>query len=556
MNDSDQHRQGNGFAMSLDGMLCSDSRHRHAILARTVAGIVCLQLSLPVAALGIGEPRHVSRLFEPLRLDIPIDADASDQELHVRLMMRTEADGAAAADTPGLRREFLTDADGQRILRVTTLSAIREPVMLLHVDLSGHGVQLQRDLTLLFDPPADAPASVFVAGQPSAPLAAEQVPSDNGDTAVAASAGMVAVTPSTARRSSSNALAGHAARRGAPQASQRPVTAAVSAPAGWRRTLPVRLGETLAQVAERIRPSRDTAIGTMAMLLRWHNPRAFDLHTGELLTGAQLRFPGRSEIAAQLAAFSPDAPTTASVQVASSAAGIPAAPATVAMAEPVPAPATREGLHFADDLSAGSLALLGSVAGGFVPAANAGTSAVAAPTAAPIVVAALSPPFNPAPAAVASSLAVPVPTIFPAWLIAAALMLSGGMVWIFARLLRNTPKPMSPPGKRAFARVSAAPPALVDEWMDGVAVVTPSLREAPKRNAHRVDMDVPETHKAPLAATSPLGWTPEQFDLSQIDEEADDQDDATSGADRRLPRSHPSESPEVMAGRRSDVRKG
>jgi hypothetical protein len=128
-------------------------RAKPAQLALTAMGGVLLVYAQAVAALGVGEPRYLSHLFEPLQVDIPVDTrgvDPAAVQVGVSLL-GVDADTAAAVGSQ-LKREWRVDEHGGHVLRVTAPQAIHEPMLQLRVEVGDARIQAVRDLTLLFDP--------------------------------------------------------------------------------------------------------------------------------------------------------------------------------------------------------------------------------------------------------------------------------------------------------------------------------------------------------------------------------------------------------------------
>lgn len=589
MDESDLGRHKDAVAVSLEHSAEAESRRLRVVLAQVAAGVVGMQLSMPAGALTIGEPSHLSRLFEPLRVDIPIEADVVDSDLRVRLIMGSHDAVATTGESPGLRQELTTDARGQRVLRVTTQAVIHEPMMTLHVDLADSKLQLRRDITLLFDPPSvDVPSAPVIARQSDAtaeavdrrpaPDAVAEVPQaiQTSPTALppqaSKSAPVVAVITTMPPRGRAlraqprQAPAGSAARtrppvqKSAAAPGETPDAAARAAAAtataqpvktpGWRYTRPVRRGEALEQIAQRIRPSSDTSIAAMTKLLRWENPRAFTPRGGKLMNGVRLRFPDRASLAARLAAFESAPvlavkPVVAAAQAATASAAVaagaqiqPFAAAAVSLV-PIATP-SAPALRLAEGLTTSSMQALSTLAGSPTAETSAApqpatvgkddaAAAAAAATGAAILGAAVRPgAVTPSAAAPTASVAaaaatpLPVPTIFPAWLIAGALAFGGGMAWALSRILVNTPVPVPPRPRRAFGRSPAAPAALVDEWLTrgDEFEITPSRAKA----GANVASDVARTPGSAGLATGsrPTSvWDPETFDLTRSDDDGD-----------------------------------
>jgi len=313
-----------------------------ALLA--VAGTLLLYARL-VAALGIGEPRELSHLFEPLQVDVPVDARGVEPSAVKVGVSFSGIDPALAAQLEGrLHREWRLDPRGQYVLRISADAAIQEPLMQMRVEVGDDRIQAVRELTLLFDP---APALLSVATAETAPASAppprsrKPAPSPPPARAVAApaAAAPVAVVPRKPQAPATPVV------RAAEPDTSRAATAqrrsqALSSADRWLR-LPVLAGDTLATLAERAR-GEQTAIplSMVAMLLRWLNPRAFDGIGSQPQVGAELRFPRPESLAAQLALS--DGHWQVDGGAATAAGGIaaaaPAAPIEASVtASPVPA---------------------------------------------------------------------------------------------------------------------------------------------------------------------------------------------------------------------------
>ena len=277
-----------------------------------------------VAALGIGEPRQLSPLFEPLRVDVPVDAAGVDPAAVKVGVSFGGVDPAVATELDRrLRREWRLDPRGQYVLRISADTAIHEPLLQMRVEVGDDRIQAVRELTLLFDPVPAAPLPEATA-PPAVPTPARVPPAASPTAApqpVVPALPDAAVAPPVlvpAVRQSAEAL--KPAVPAAPKAAE-PVVAltvaqaqqdriastrlreqALSSADRWQR-LPIAAGDTLASLAERARGGQTTIpLSLVEMLLRWLNPRAFDGVAGQPLAGAELRFPRPESLAAQLAA--------------------------------------------------------------------------------------------------------------------------------------------------------------------------------------------------------------------------------------------------------------
>ncbi|WP_439638241.1 type IV pilus assembly protein FimV [Nevskia sp.] len=277
-----------------------------------------------VAALGIGEPRQLSPLFEPLRVDVPVDAAGVEPAAVKVGVSFGGVDPAVATELDRrLRREWRLDPRGQYVLRISADTAIHEPLLQMRVEVGDGRIQAVRELTLLFDPapaaplpeatappavpaPARVPPAAFPAAapQPVVPIRPGAAAAPPAPVAAVQPPPAKAVLPTVAAPPPE--AAGPAAASAQAQqdriVSTRLREQALSSADRWQR-LPIAAGDTLASLAERARGGQ-TAIplSLVEMLLRWLNPRAFDGVAGQPLAGAELRFPRPESLAAQLAA--------------------------------------------------------------------------------------------------------------------------------------------------------------------------------------------------------------------------------------------------------------
>lgn len=337
---------------------------------QTLFAALALILSCGASALGVGEPRHISPLFEPLRVDIPIEGAAS-ADLQVRLMMVSSSHETVGLDLGGhsvsslLHQELVDSGNGQRVLRVSTDRIINEPLMTLQVDVTDGGAHIRRELTLLFDPPEVSATAEIAATVPS--VQAPAVASSPVSTAIPAVADAARdarpvpdvlasavpprrVHPVRSKVKSSSSKAPVVAKTSLPAPAPSPekdVPSAAVNTKDWQQYGPVEVGETVMMVADRLRPSPELSITAMAALLRWLNPEAFLISTGDLRPGAVLHYPDPTTLAASAAAFRPiETSAAAKIQGGASApssapvggqSGLQAAPADIQIS---PAPTT------------------------------------------------------------------------------------------------------------------------------------------------------------------------------------------------------------------------
>lgn len=147
---------------------------RPASMALLAMGGVLMVYAQAVAALGVGEPRYLSHLFEPLHVDIPVDTRGVDPAAVRVGVSLSGGDPASLSAVAGqLKREWRTDEHGGHVLRVTAPQAIHEPMLQMRVEVGDARIQAVRDLTLLFDPAPVAmagPVEPVVEASASAPM--------------------------------------------------------------------------------------------------------------------------------------------------------------------------------------------------------------------------------------------------------------------------------------------------------------------------------------------------------------------------------------------------
>lgn len=128
------------------------------IIRNLVLAVLLGLLALPAYALSLGEIRVDSALNQPLLAEIAIDdtepaslldatVELASQEVHAQY-------GIEKANVLNkLRFKVLRNSQGQFVIRLTTLKAIREPVLEFVLDVSGRSGKLRRRYAIHLDPP-------------------------------------------------------------------------------------------------------------------------------------------------------------------------------------------------------------------------------------------------------------------------------------------------------------------------------------------------------------------------------------------------------------------
>lgn len=217
---------------------------RAAVAVRRTALIAAIGALVPAGAalaLGLGEPRTLGALFQPLAVEVPIrdlhgGIDGLDVQAHLMA-----ADGQPLRIPLEVR--LVRSADGA-VVQIRSTQPIRDPLLQLELRIADGSVRLQRRFDLLLD---IAPAPVG----PSAPAASR----------------------SAAASASPRALAA----RPEPVADE---------------SVTVRPGQSLSTIAQRIAERRGLPIDVVIAALHATNPDAFvggNIH--RLRAGARLRVP-------------------------------------------------------------------------------------------------------------------------------------------------------------------------------------------------------------------------------------------------------------------------
>lgn len=267
------------------------------------------------AALGLGRIEVKSRLGEPLLAEIPvISSDPTElQQLQARLAspetfrrVGLQPPSGAAAD---LQFSLASDARGRPVIRVTTLQPVSQAQLDFLVEVDWGQGRLVREYAAVVAPANTATAAVQPAirapqvAQPDTVVRAPQPvrappavpvpePPVAEPPAPPASAAQVAVAPLPVPARPEAAPA--------PEASAAVVPVPEAAAAETTRSYgPVKRGDTLARIAERVGLAAGNSLEQAMLGLLRANPEAFiDENINLIRRGAVLRVPQGSEVAA------------------------------------------------------------------------------------------------------------------------------------------------------------------------------------------------------------------------------------------------------------------
>jgi pilus assembly protein FimV len=233
--------------------------------------LLVLLLAGDAWALGLGEIRLSSALNEPLRAEIQL-MSTTPEEL---AGLRVELASAATFERYGIDRpHFLTRLDfdvvdanqpGGDVVRITSNEPITEPFVTFLVEASWPGGRLLREYTVLLDPPTFAPPPTAQAPQ--------------------------AVT---APQRQQQADSGRIERPAAPSRQSAADTEPFDQAAGG--DVRVQRGDTLWQIAERVRPDNRLSMNQVMLAIFDANPQAFAGNINRLTAGATLRIPSADDI--------------------------------------------------------------------------------------------------------------------------------------------------------------------------------------------------------------------------------------------------------------------
>lgn len=214
----------------------------------------CLWGPLSASALGVGKIEVFSGLNQTLDAEIELISVGGEELSNLAVnLASTQAYTQAGLDRSALSADLKfavqSRADGRKIVKVTSTRPIREPNIDFLVEFTWPKGRLMREFAILLDPPAIIP----VRPAPVAPAP-------------------TAVRPSSASTTPSGGY-------------------------GGKTYGPVAFGETLSEIAQRVRPDRSVSIGQMMDALLRANPAAFSKpNVNYLLAGKTLQVPSAEQV--------------------------------------------------------------------------------------------------------------------------------------------------------------------------------------------------------------------------------------------------------------------
>jgi pilus assembly protein FimV len=279
------------------------------MVAKRQSRALALLLMLPSAAfaLGLGDIRLLSPLNAPLDAEIEVvDATPEDlQSLQAQIASR-DTFARHGLEWPvflsSVQVKTNRTSDGHALIKLKSTEAITEPFVTLLVEVNWVRGRLVREYTMLLDPPVytpgQTPASNAPVAAPAAGAGAREGAIARGADAAppaapAANAGSDTAAPAAG---STDTQTSARAKRGSK--SPRSVAPPPAEAAG--STHVVHRGETLSAIATGIAGTQENSPEAHSWMLAIFqaNPRAFEQNMNVLRTGAVLRIPENSAVAA------------------------------------------------------------------------------------------------------------------------------------------------------------------------------------------------------------------------------------------------------------------
>lgn len=254
-------------------------------------------------ALGLGEIKLNSALNQNLSADIQIVGAASDEldSLQVKLASPAQFQ-QAGLDYPAvlakLQFQVVRKSDGTAYLHVTSPGPIREPFLDFLIDATWDNGELLREYTVLLNPPnfetatkaapvTAKPAIPAPAPSPTAALVAPETPKPSVPATqpapVVAAPAPVETTPMPAQPATTPAPT--------------PIVPSPAAAAPGSNYGPIHRGETLSEIANRVRPS-DVTLNQMMVAIYRANPEVFMHNINRMKAGYVMRVPSLSDVQA------------------------------------------------------------------------------------------------------------------------------------------------------------------------------------------------------------------------------------------------------------------
>ncbi|WP_299772997.1 LysM peptidoglycan-binding domain-containing protein [uncultured Pseudoteredinibacter sp.] len=241
----------------------------------------CLLLSPTlVAALGLGNIEHDSWLGDPLRAQIEVldpKREYNPEDLRLRQIYPEEA-AELGVDVVAIRLPLRTKIErvgDKLVIQLSTNRPVSEPFLNFMLALEWPKGKSYREYSLLLDPKGQQIIAAPVVQQPA------QAATNSGG-----------ARPVLINEGQANRPAASSSRVIAQAAPIVPVSSGENAEY-WR----VRPGQTLSQIAQKVRIDSNIQLQAVTNHLYRSNPQAFEGGIDQLQVGARLRLPGKIEYA-------------------------------------------------------------------------------------------------------------------------------------------------------------------------------------------------------------------------------------------------------------------
>jgi pilus assembly protein FimV len=312
-------------------------RHdRRTLPALGLIGVAVASLYHPCFALGLDDVEVAGRLGQPLDVNVPLHVTADEARYVEAHLVRVKTPVATVEDEATLdhnyRTQVVSDRRGRLAVQVTSRKGVIEPYVEFTVEVRSNQTRVQREFTVLLDPPgADFPQSAPATMVAAAPDIVERIAPKSapktGTTIVAAVLSDAAM----------QALA-----RSAPAPQPQPRRSDPTVQVAIREDQPgvhvVNRGDSLYSIARTFARQHHLTPAQAVARLYQGNPDAFRGSPDRMLAGARISLTVLDDSAGMLASAKP-APARPAAPALTVARATPAA-ALVAAAAAKAAPST------------------------------------------------------------------------------------------------------------------------------------------------------------------------------------------------------------------------
>ena len=289
------------------GISLLDTSRGVVMFAKRCSPVLALLMVVPSAsfALGLGDIHLLSSLNAPLDAEIEL-VDVTPEEMQSLKAQIASRDTFAhyGLDWPvflsSVQVHTKKSPDGRELIQLKSADAITEPFITLLVEVDWARGRIVREYTMLLDPPVYTPGQ---SGATTAPVATPAAGGGAHEGSISRAAGSPpGATPDTPATTGAATPSGAAAT---PEAHPSEAAGSSASPASSPSvagggTHTVRPGETLSAIAAATAGASPNAPQTHSWMLAIYqgNPSAFEKNMNVLRSGAVLRIPDNSDVAA------------------------------------------------------------------------------------------------------------------------------------------------------------------------------------------------------------------------------------------------------------------